>query len=144
MSNLPSKDLNNAALSFLGARTLYMTLYTTISHNTLAFARTGVYAWSIGIPLQLAFHDSSHVTESVDPYLRCSVGRSSWLQDHHFIQEIPSVEKIALRIHFPLGTKPVIMVYATPASWPLNNQECLKEDCFLQVCWTRRRWPTIF
>ncbi|KAI7551815.1 hypothetical protein KC331_g2308 [Hortaea werneckii] len=53
MSKLPSKDLNNAALSFLGARTLYMTLYTTISHDVLAFARTGVYAWSIGIPLVL-------------------------------------------------------------------------------------------
>ncbi|KAI7285758.1 hypothetical protein KC345_g1522 [Hortaea werneckii] len=53
MSKLPPKDLNNAALSFLGARTLYMTLYTIISHDTLAFARTGVYAWSISIPLVL-------------------------------------------------------------------------------------------
>ena len=39
------------ALTFLGARTLYMALYMTITNDTVAYARTGVYAWSIGIPL---------------------------------------------------------------------------------------------
>ena len=39
------------AFSFLGVRTLYMALYVGVSHDVLAFARTGVYTWSIGIPL---------------------------------------------------------------------------------------------
>lgn len=39
------------ALSFLAARTLYIGLYLGIKGNRLAYARTGVYAWSIGIPL---------------------------------------------------------------------------------------------
>ncbi|TKA26778.1 hypothetical protein B0A50_04224 [Salinomyces thailandicus] len=51
VAKLPSQDLNDMGLSFLGARTLYMALYIGISNDVLAFARTGVYAWSIGIPL---------------------------------------------------------------------------------------------
>ena len=51
MAKLPIQDMNNMALSFLGARTLYMALYMTVTHDMLAFARTGVYAWSITIPL---------------------------------------------------------------------------------------------
>ncbi|KAK0899967.1 hypothetical protein LTR91_018872 [Friedmanniomyces endolithicus] len=50
-AKLPASDLNNMALTFLGARTLYMALYMTITNDTVAYARTGVYAWSIGIPL---------------------------------------------------------------------------------------------
>lgn len=50
-ASLPAKDLNNAALTFLAARTLYMGLYLSIKSDTLAYARTGVYAWSISIPM---------------------------------------------------------------------------------------------
>jgi hypothetical protein len=39
------------ALSFFVARTLYMGLYMGVKNNTLAYARTGVYAWSIAIPI---------------------------------------------------------------------------------------------
>lgn len=39
------------ALSFLAARTLYMALYLGIKSDVLAYTRTGVYAWSISIPI---------------------------------------------------------------------------------------------
>lgn len=50
-AHLPAKDLNTAAVTFLAARTVYMGLYMGIKSDALAFARTGVYAWSISIPL---------------------------------------------------------------------------------------------
>ena len=52
ISRLPASDLNNAALSFFTARTLYMALYLGIKgENGLAYARTGAYAWSVSIPI---------------------------------------------------------------------------------------------
>jgi uncharacterized MAPEG superfamily protein len=52
MSHLPASDMNNTALSFFTARTLYMALYLGIkSENGLAYARTGAYAWSIVVPI---------------------------------------------------------------------------------------------
>jgi len=52
MSHLPASELNNAALSFFTARTLYMALYLGVkSENGLAYARTGAYAWSIAVPI---------------------------------------------------------------------------------------------
>ena len=51
VANLPAHDMNNVALSFLAARTLYIGLYMGIKSNALSYARTGVYAWSISIPI---------------------------------------------------------------------------------------------
>lgn len=53
VANLPARDLNNAALSFLAARTLYMGVYMSVKSDTLAYVRTGVYTWSISIPIML-------------------------------------------------------------------------------------------
>jgi len=50
-AGLPAQDLNTMAYSFLGARTLYCAMYMTITNDIAALARTGVYTWSIGIPL---------------------------------------------------------------------------------------------
>ncbi|KAK4580101.1 hypothetical protein LTR86_000303 [Recurvomyces mirabilis] len=50
-AGLPAQDLNTMAYSFIGARTLYCALYMTVTNDIAALARTGVYAWSIGIPL---------------------------------------------------------------------------------------------
>ncbi|KAK4891969.1 hypothetical protein LTR27_009496 [Elasticomyces elasticus] len=50
-TKLPAEDLNTMALTFLGARALYMACYMTIKSDVVAYARTGVYAWSIGLPL---------------------------------------------------------------------------------------------
>lgn len=48
---LPARDMNQYALSFLGARALYIGLYATISKDMFAVARTAAYTWSIGIPM---------------------------------------------------------------------------------------------
>lgn len=51
VAKLPANDMNNMALSFLAARTLYMAVYMGVKNDALAYARTGVYAWSISIPI---------------------------------------------------------------------------------------------
>ncbi|KAK3615046.1 hypothetical protein LTR56_026836 [Elasticomyces elasticus] len=50
-AKLPAEDLNSMALTFLSTRALYMACYMTIKSDVVAYARTGVYAWSIGLPL---------------------------------------------------------------------------------------------
>lgn len=39
------------ALGFFEARALYVALYLTVKSDTLAYARTAAYAWSIAIPI---------------------------------------------------------------------------------------------
>jgi hypothetical protein len=39
------------ALGFFEARAVYVALYMTIKSDTLAYARTAAYAWSIAIPI---------------------------------------------------------------------------------------------
>ena len=51
VAKLPAEDLNSVALSFFAARTLYLGLYMGVKSDTLAYARTGVYFWSISIPI---------------------------------------------------------------------------------------------
>lgn len=43
--------MNSMALGFFEARVLYTALYLTIKNDTLAYARTAAYAWSIAIPM---------------------------------------------------------------------------------------------
>lgn len=51
MANLPVQDMNSMALGFFEARALYMALYLSIKSDSLAYARTAAYAWSISIPI---------------------------------------------------------------------------------------------
>ena len=64
-AQLSAKDMNSMALSFLAARTLYIGLYLGIKSNTLAYARTGVYAWSIGIPLMTLWRAGNAARDDV-------------------------------------------------------------------------------
>ncbi|EME49314.1 hypothetical protein DOTSEDRAFT_163595 [Dothistroma septosporum NZE10] len=51
VAGVGAEDLNADSLSFLTARTLYTALYIGVKNDVLAYARTGAYAWSIGIPI---------------------------------------------------------------------------------------------
>lgn len=51
VAQLPAKDMNSMAFGFFEARALYMALYMTVKSDTLAYARTAAYAWSIAIPI---------------------------------------------------------------------------------------------
>ena len=69
VAGLEAADLNNVALSFFTARTLYTALYIGVKNDVLAYVspchgrrsqrlilipvqtRTAAYAWSIGIPI---------------------------------------------------------------------------------------------
>jgi hypothetical protein len=62
---VPAEDLNKTALSFLGVRSLYIAYYMAVTHNTLAMARSGIYAWSIGIPLVALWQAGNRMAENV-------------------------------------------------------------------------------
>ena len=51
MANLPSSELNFIAAEYLGARVLYTALYMGARSEFMSYMRTGVWAWSIALPL---------------------------------------------------------------------------------------------
>ncbi|KXL43059.1 MAG: hypothetical protein FE78DRAFT_153129, partial [Acidomyces sp. 'richmondensis'] len=65
MAKLPPQDLNATAFSFIGARIVYIALYTTVSNDVIALTRTGAYAWSIGIPLISLWHAGQKIAASI-------------------------------------------------------------------------------
>ncbi|KAI9792338.1 MAG: hypothetical protein M1833_001109 [Piccolia ochrophora] len=48
---LPAQELNTIAAEYIGARVLYTLLYIGVRSEPLSFVRTGVWYWSIGIPM---------------------------------------------------------------------------------------------
>ncbi|KAK6439804.1 hypothetical protein LTR95_003981 [Oleoguttula sp. CCFEE 5521] len=63
VAKLPTEDLNKAALTFFGTRALYMALYIGVKSDTLAYARTAAYAWSISVPITLLWKAGRHLSE---------------------------------------------------------------------------------
>lgn len=51
VANLPAKDLNVLAFEYLGARLLYTAVYMVVRSEAASYLRTGVWAWSISIPI---------------------------------------------------------------------------------------------
>ncbi|TPX21150.1 hypothetical protein DIZ76_015104 [Coccidioides immitis] len=51
VSNLPTKELNILAAEYLGARVLYTAVYMGARSELMSYVRTGLYGWSVGIPL---------------------------------------------------------------------------------------------
>ncbi|EEH10909.1 conserved hypothetical protein [Histoplasma capsulatum G186AR] len=51
VAKLPAGDLNTIAAEYIGARMLYTVLYMGVKSEGLSYLRTGVWAWSIGLPL---------------------------------------------------------------------------------------------
>ena len=51
LANLPAKDLNTIAFEYLGARLLYTAVYMVVRSEAASYLRTGVWAWSISIPI---------------------------------------------------------------------------------------------
>jgi hypothetical protein len=43
--------LNTLAAEYTGARVLYTTLYMTVRSEAASYLRTGVWAWSVAIPI---------------------------------------------------------------------------------------------
>ncbi|KLJ07862.1 hypothetical protein EMPG_16644 [Blastomyces silverae] len=50
-AKLPASDLNLIAAEYIGARMIYTALYMGVRSEGLSYLRTGVWAWSIGLPL---------------------------------------------------------------------------------------------
>ncbi|KAJ5626238.1 hypothetical protein N7510_002547 [Penicillium lagena] len=51
LAKLPAKDLNSLALEYLGVRLLYTAVYMGVRSEAASYLRTGVWAWSISIPI---------------------------------------------------------------------------------------------
>jgi uncharacterized MAPEG superfamily protein len=51
LAKLPSSDLNTLSLEYIGARLLYTALYMGAKSEAISYLRTGVWAWSISIPI---------------------------------------------------------------------------------------------
>ncbi|KAJ6009911.1 hypothetical protein N7499_004688 [Penicillium canescens] len=51
LANLPAKDMNTLAVEYLGARILYTALYMGVRSEAASYLRTGVWAWSISLPI---------------------------------------------------------------------------------------------
>ncbi|KAJ5306754.1 hypothetical protein N7508_005769 [Penicillium antarcticum] len=51
LAKLPAKDMNTLAVEYLGARILYTALYMGVRSEAASYLRTGVWAWSISLPI---------------------------------------------------------------------------------------------
>ncbi|KAF7131020.1 hypothetical protein CNMCM5793_003955 [Aspergillus hiratsukae] len=51
LAKLPSGDLNTLSLEYIGARLLYTALYMGAKSEAISYLRTGVWAWSVSIPI---------------------------------------------------------------------------------------------
>ncbi len=51
VAKVPSKELNKIAAEYIGVRILYTTLYMTVRSEAASYLRSGVYAWSVAIPI---------------------------------------------------------------------------------------------
>ena len=51
VAKLPADELNTLSLEYLGARILYMAAYMGARSEAISYVRTGLWAWSISIPI---------------------------------------------------------------------------------------------
>lgn len=51
MVQLPAQEMNFLAMEYLGVRALYSFVYIGVRSEALSYLRTGLWAWSIGIPI---------------------------------------------------------------------------------------------
>ncbi|KAK2804516.1 hypothetical protein FQN50_006591 [Emmonsiellopsis sp. PD_5] len=51
VAKLPASDLNLIAAEYVGARVLYTALYMGVKSEAASYLRTGVWAWSVGLPI---------------------------------------------------------------------------------------------
>ncbi|KAL4954742.1 hypothetical protein BDW69DRAFT_162555 [Aspergillus filifer] len=51
VAKLPASELNTLSLEYLGARLLYMAAYMGARGEAFSYVRTGLWAWSVSIPL---------------------------------------------------------------------------------------------
>lgn len=51
MAKLPADEMNTLAAEYIGARILYTALYMGVRSEGLSYLRTGVWAWSMAIPI---------------------------------------------------------------------------------------------
>ena len=53
MAGVPSREMNVLGAEYLGVRLLYNVMYMAARNEAASYLRSGVYAWSVGIPMYL-------------------------------------------------------------------------------------------
>ncbi|KAL2857136.1 hypothetical protein BJY01DRAFT_242529 [Aspergillus pseudoustus] len=51
VAKIPTSELNVLSLEYLGARLLYMAAYMGARSEAISYVRTGLWAWSVSIPI---------------------------------------------------------------------------------------------
>ncbi|KAL3474683.1 hypothetical protein BJX99DRAFT_260110 [Aspergillus californicus] len=51
VAKLPTNELNILSLEYVGARLLYMVTYMGARSEAISYVRTGLWAWSVSIPI---------------------------------------------------------------------------------------------
>lgn len=51
LAKLPAEDINTMAMSYLASRVLYTITYIGITNETLSYARSGAWGWSLWLPI---------------------------------------------------------------------------------------------
>ncbi|KAJ5222645.1 uncharacterized protein N7469_008885 [Penicillium citrinum] len=63
LAKLPSKDLNYMAIDYLAARVLYTAVYMGVKSELGSYLRTGIWAWSISIPIWVLVRAGNAINE---------------------------------------------------------------------------------
>jgi uncharacterized MAPEG superfamily protein len=63
-AGLQVRDLNVCAAEYLVARVLYSVLYMTVKTEAASYLRSGVYAWSVGIPFYVLWNAANKIGQA--------------------------------------------------------------------------------
>ncbi|OQE16715.1 hypothetical protein PENSTE_c023G00497 [Penicillium steckii] len=63
LAKLPSRDLNYMAVDYLAARVLYTAVYMGVKSELGSYLRTGIWAWSISIPIWLLLRAGNAIND---------------------------------------------------------------------------------
>ena len=64
-ANLGAREMNFCAAEYVTARVMYSALYMTAKSEAASYLRTGVYAWSIGIPMYVLWKAGNRLAENI-------------------------------------------------------------------------------
>ena len=57
--------MNFCAAEYLTARLLYTTIYMSVTSEAASYLRSGVYAWSVGIPIYVLWKAGNRLADTL-------------------------------------------------------------------------------
>ena len=65
IARLPPHELNTLAAEYISVRVLYTMLYMTVRGEAASYLRTGVWAWSVAIPIYGLIRAGNAINQNV-------------------------------------------------------------------------------